>query len=553
MKGLRQQIIVGFGFILIACGARPGLVRSEDVSLRELIDAEIGRAWIRERITPPGLCDDATFLRRISLDLCGIIPTGEEVQAFLDDPEPLKRSNLIERLLEHPRYGVHQSDEWDLVFFGRNPPGHDAPHREGFKQWLREAFTQNVHFDELARRMLKAEGNTVEQGAAMYLVQYDRHPEDAAMAVSQTFLGVQLQCARCHDHPYETWTQRDFYGMAAFYARLQTVRTGKAKLGEKDFEKIYVGELNTGDVKFTGPAKESRPGQKGEAVQPKFLLAAILDEPDLAAEFPQEKRLPDGQPPPAPRFSRKDHLADWVTSAENPYFARAVANRVWSQFLGRGLVHPVDNMSAANKPSHPELLNHLSGQLIAHHFDLKWYIRELVSSRTYQAASTATVAEARPQWFERARTRPLSAEELLESWRVATGFDAIAQRKPAEHKGRFYGLTFDYVRRYFGEPNNGVGDFQGGLHEHLYLNNGELGRLITAEKGGLLDQLLNSTAACDARVEQMYLAILSRRPTDAERARFVEFCDVSEKNSRQERWQQSIWALLTCSEFRFNH
>ena len=332
--------------------------------------------------------------------------------------------------------------------------------------------------------------------------------------ISQTFLGVAtaIFALRCHDHPFESWTQLDFYGMAAFFARLQNVKTDKIKLEDKDLEKVYVAELNTGDVKFTGPVKDAKPGQKGEPVKPKFLLAAALEEPDLAAEFKDEKRIPDGQPPPSPKFSRKDKLAEWVTSPENPYFARAVANRVWAQFLGRGLVHPVDNMSESNKSDYPELLDTVTKELVAHQFDLKWYIRELVNSQTYQTASSGDVADARPQWFQRARTRPLSAEELLESWRVATNFDAIAQRKPNEHKGRFYGLTFDYIRRYFGEPNNGVGDFQGGLHEHLYLNNGELGRLITSEKDGLADQLLSSGDPWDNRIERLY-AIADTQPS----------------------------------------
>ena len=160
-------------------------------------------------------------------------------------------------------------------------------------------------------------------------------------------------------------------------------------------------------------------------------------------------------------------------------------DRVWAQYLGRGLVHPVDNMSESNLPSHPALLDALAQELAAHKFDLKWLVREIVSSQTYQLSGKGSVAEALPQWFEQARTRPLSAEELLESWRVATGYDDWYATTSKKEDKRFYGVTFDYIRRYFGEPNNGVGDFQGGMHEHLYLNNGELGRLITSEKAVL--------------------------------------------------------------------
>jgi hypothetical protein len=450
---------------------------------------------------------------------------------------------------------VHQADVWDMIYFGRNPPGYDSPKREGFQRWLRESFANNLPYDELARRLLQAEGNSAEHGAPMYLIQYDRHPEDAAVAISQTFLGVQLQCARCHDHPYEAWSQLDFYGMAAFFARLQRVSAGKAKIDDKELDKLFVGERNTGDVKFVGPAIDAAPGKQCDPVQPKFLLAsAAIDEPDLSAEFKDEKRIADGQPPPPPKFSRKDALAQWITSPDNPYFARAVANRVWSQFFGKGIVHPVDDMSEFNEPTHPELLDSLARELIAHQFDLKWFIRELVNSSAYQLASSGEVEEAMPLWFERARTRPLSAEELVESWRVATDYDEVIRQTNKKPDGRFSGLTFDYVRRYFGEPNNGVGDFQGGLHEHLYLNNGQLGQLMTSEKGGLLERLTKTDDSLDARIERMFLSVLTRRPTDEERAKFTDYLGGDTQQDRQaERFREALWVLMTCSEFRFNH
>lgn len=518
--------------------------------LRTVIDAEVRKVWEREKIAAPAGADDATFLRRVYLDLNGIIPTADEAKAFLDDSDPEKRAKLIDRLLASPRYGLHQLDVWDLIYFGRNPPSYDAPKREGFKKWLQAAFDQNLPYDELVRALLKAEGNTAEQGAPMYLLQYDRHPEDAAVAVSQTFLGVQLQCARCHDHPYEPWQQTDFYGLAAFFARLVRVQAGQVE----KLDKLFVGEMNTGDVKFTGNASEAKAGKEGVPVKPKFLAAAMLEEPDLTAEFKDEKRPKEGQPPPPPKFSRKDKLAEWITAPENRLFARAAVNRIWSQYMGRGLVHPVDNMSESNPPSHPELLERLALEFVAHKFDVKWLIREIVSSQAYQAAATGEVVEAQPQWFQRARVRPLSAEELLESWRVATGYEQwIEASGKKKDGGRYHGVTFDYIRKYFGEPNNGVGDFQGGLHEHLYLNNGELGRLMVQDKGTFLESLTKAEEPVESRVERLFLAMLSRRPTDEERAKFTEFWTVADKQKLPEAVRESAWVLMTCSEFRFNH
>src|SRR5262245_28528400 len=381
-------------------------VHAEDRPLRDIIDAEIAAGWEQAKVTPAQPAGDAEFLRRVCLDLTGVIPTYDETVAFLKDESPDKRQKLIERLLDDPRYAQHQADLWDLILFGRNPPGYETDKRDGIQRWLREQFAQNRAYDQWVRELLKAEGNSAEQGPPLYYVQYRNQPEDLNEVVTQTFLGVQMQCARCHDHPYEEWTQLDFYGMAAFFARLQVVETGKAD----GLTKFMIGEKSTGDVLFTGPAKNQQPGKKGDPVKPKFLLGDALSEPALPEGF-KEPKLENNKPPPAPQFSRKDQFADWVTGEGNPFFAKAIANRIWAQHFGRGLVHPVDNMSPSNKPSHPELLDALTAWLVDHKFDLKAYIRELVSSKTYQLSSVArdsvagAQAESRPT-FQHARSRP---------------------------------------------------------------------------------------------------------------------------------------------------
>jgi hypothetical protein len=256
--------------------------------------------------------------------------------------------------------------------------------------------------------------------------------------------------------------------------------------------------------------------------------------------------------PPKPNFSRKDQFAEWVTRSDNPYFARAVANRLWAQFMGRGIVHPVDNMSKSNKPSHPELMDALAAAIVEHKFDLKWYIRELVSSQTYQLAGDGDIEDAMPQWFERARTRPLTAEELLDSWNVAVGYEGIQKAsgsKPSED--RYAPLGSGYLMQFFGTPSNGVGDFQGGLHEHLYLNNGGIGQLLNSAKGGLYDWLLKSDLPWEERVDRLYLSMLSRRPAAEEREKFVAY--LSDEKDPGSRVGEAIWVLMTCSEFRFNH
>jgi len=506
--------------------------------LRITIDAEAESAWQREKKTPAKPATDAEFLRRVCLDLVGVIPTADETVAFLDGKDADKRDKLIDALLADPRYARHQADIWDMVLFGRNPPGSETQRREGFQSWLRSRFEKNTPYDEWSRELLKA-GGTSADGPPMYFAQYRNAPEDGIEAVSQTFLGVQLQCARCHDHPFEEWKQKEFYGMAAFLARLDVVTV--AQKGDRPV--FAIGERNSGDVRFTGSVKDAKPGDKGEAVKPKFLLGAELAEPALAKDF-KEPKFPEKQMPPKPKFSRKDALADWITAPENPYFARAVANRVWAQFMGRGLVHPVDNLSESNKPSHPALLDALTKGLIAHKFDLKWLIRELVGSNTYQRSGRGG-GEAKPEWFQHARSRPLSAEELVESWQVATGYtEPTGAKKP--DTDRFRPLGNGYLLSHFGSPNTGTGDFQGGIREHLYLNNGPMGTMIGA-KGGLAESVGDAKKPMGERVERLYLATLNRRPAPEEAAKFTEFLKGGGSAA------DAVWVLITCSEFRFNH
>ncbi len=516
--------------------------------LQDVIDNEVHAAWQREKITPSAPSSDAEFLRRVSLDIVGVIPNYDETVAFLADPSPDKRRQLIDRLLDDPRYAKHMAELWDVLLFTRNPPGSEADKREGLQNWLRQRFAENTPYDKLVRELLKAEGNSIEQGPPLYFVQYRQRPEDMTEAVTQTFLGVQLQCARCHNHPFEPWTQQDFYGMAAFLARLQIVSAGKAE----NQNKLMVAEKSTGDILFTGSVKDDKPGKKGDPVAPKFLIGDPLVEPPLPEGFKEVAKFEENKPPQPPVFSRKDQLAEWITRADNPYFARATANRLWAQFLGRGLAHPVDNLSDANKPSHPELLATLARELVEHQFDLKWFIRELCNSQTYQLSSAGPESDPLPRWFQQARVRPLSAEELIDSWQVATGFESSLKPDAKKKDGRFSPIDGGYMIRFFGQPNTGTGDFQGGLHEHLFLSNGPVSQLIVSSPGSLFDSILKSTAPWNERLERLFVSLLSRAPTDEERQKFSEFFSADEKMN-PDRLRDAIWALMTCSEFRFNH
>jgi hypothetical protein len=534
-----MQQLLALTVACLAALADARLAGAEQRPLREVIDADVRSAYQQENVTPAAQASDALFLRRVHLDLLGTIPTYEEASRFLNDQAPDKRAGLIDRLLGDPRYARHQADVWDLVLFGRNPSDRDlTSRRDGFHKWLTDRFAKNVPYDRWVRELLLAEGPT-DQGPAMFYALFRNEPAEAADTVSRLFLGTQLRCARCHDHPYEKWKQEDFYGMAGFFVRLAFVDAPVN--GKRNY---LIVEKSSGEVLFTGPAKDQKPGQKGTPLKARFLGGEVLEEPALPKDF-KEPDLKGAKTAPAPLFSRKAKLAEWVTAADNPYFARAAANRLWAQFMGRGLVQPVDDLGSKKTPSHPQLLQALTEQFVAHQFDMKWFIRELVNSHTYQLANTSPGTDSAPLWYERARVRPLSAEELFSAIRVASGFDAAdpkADRLPGT----------EYMLQYFGEPTDGRGDFQPSLNEHLFLNNsGQLRQVIQRRKGNLADVLMSSTDPWDKRVERLYLSVLTRLPRPEEKQRFVAY--LTAKPDATGRVEDAIWVLLNCSEFRFNH
>lgn len=526
------RIVAGIAGLFVAA-----TVHAEERPRRQTIDAELKMAWEREKVAPAARSTDSEFLRRVYLDLVGTVPSYEEATKFLADVDTSKRAKLIDRLLADPRFAIAQANVWDQVLFGRHPAGGDSTRkRDAFKGWLAKQFAGNVPYDVWVRELLLAES----PGSEMYYVQFRNQPEEATVAVTKTFLGTQLQCARCHDHPFDKWTQKDFYGMTGFFVRLVVQESGSG-----NDRKLAIGEKSTGEVLFTGAAKDQTPGKKGEPVKPRFLGGADLDEPPVPKEF---KEPPAGIAKlPKPLFSRKAKLAAWAATAENPYFARAIVNRVWAQFLGRGLVHPIDDFTDGNMPSHPALLRAMTDGFVANKFDQRWLMREIVNSEAYQLSQCGEGREALPKWFERARVRPLSAEEIGAALRTVTGYDTDPKTA-----GKLPYNGDEYFVRYFGEPTNGLGEFQGSLHEHLFLNNGEQVRgLIRRKKGNLADQLLTAKESWEHRVDRLFLSVLQRVPTAKEREAFASYMQRDPKN--EPLVEDAIWVLVNSSEFRFNH
>ncbi|MDB5336116.1 MAG: Protein of unknown function (DUF1553)/Protein of unknown function [Planctomycetaceae bacterium] len=499
---------------------------SFEFPVQNFIDELAVVEWKRLGAKPAPLADDATFLRRVYLDLIGTLPTPAEVRKFLADTSATKRSQVIDELLARPEY----VDFWslrmaDLLRAHRRYLGDKG--LASFSGWIRQSVRENKPLDQLTRELLTSQGNLFTNGPVGYYF-IDEKVEDLAETTSQVFLGVRLQCTRCHHHPNEVWSQEDYYGLAAFFTRLETKDSG------------------TQGSKFGGP-KSLRPSAKENPNRKPLLTVAprLFGEPVLPAD--------------ATSADPRQKLAEWITKPDNPFFARNFTNRYWQALLGRGLVEPVDDMRATNPAAFPALLDALAKDFAAHHFDAKYLLRTICNSRVYQLAP-----ELNPQQdvdgllFTHRIPKRLSAEVLLDGINQLTGSSEVFEGQPVGTRAIALPdpTIVSHFLSTFGRPlRNSPCDCARGasldLSQALHLANStalhekvvsSTGRLATSLKAGQTD---------DQIVEELYLGALGRLPADIERQAVRE--SLAEGTSRDETWQDVLWALINCSEFVFNH
>jgi hypothetical protein len=482
----------------------------------DLVNAKLARL----NIAPSGICDDATFLRRVTLDLLGTLPTADEARTFLDDPRPGKRARWVESLFNRPEFADFWALKWsDLLRVDREALGPKAA-RE-YYQWIRQSFAGNKPFDEFARELLTADGPLVEQpqGAFYQVVQ---RPGDRASTVSQVFLGVRIACAECHHHPYDRWSQTDYYGMTAYFAPLRQKSTPRGNA-----------------LSAMGEAQIKHP-RTGEPVPPRPLGEASSTEPAGG--------------------DRRVELAAWLTKPDNPWFARNMANRLWAHFLGRGLVEPVDDVRATNPPSNPELLDALAQHFVEHRYDVRGLMRIIVSSAAYQRATTPSAANERDeQNYSRGLFKRLDAEVLLDAVCQATG---VPEKFPGTPLGSRAVQLWDsrashYFLRIFGRPLRSTAcscerSVEPNVAQVLHLlNSPEIDEKLR-RAGGRLAKLSNDVTDDRRLVEELYLTFYSRMPSDDERLAAGDFLRRPGAN-RGDAVQDLAWSLLNTLEFTFNH
>lgn len=491
------------------------------------------------KINPSGICDDQTFVRRAYLDLLGLLPTASEARAFVNDASPSKRTQLIDQLLARPEFATFWALKWSDLLRAEEK-SLDEKGIKVYVEWIRESIASNKPLDEFAKQLVSARGSTYEVAPANFYRSM-RDPFTRSESVAQLFLGIRLQCAKCHNHPFDQWTQADYYGWANNFSKIDyEIKENKRR--DKNDKHEFVGE----QIVFLDEKKDAVPNpDTGEKVPARFL--------DFARTAPSA----DGDP--------LNQLAEWLTSRENRQFARVLVNRVWSELLGRGLVDPTDDFRATNPPSNPELLEALAQDLVEHDFDLQHLIRQVMTSNIYQLASATNITNEGDQTnFSHAEVRRLTAEQLLDTMTQVTGASVTFEGyEPGTRAAEIMGVSAIHGRRggkeagdrflkLFGKPPRLTPcdcerSDETTLAQTFRLLSGDLIDELLSDENNRLAKMVSSDLTSEELIEELYWSALTRGPTEEEQTAAIAHLDSS--NDRREAIQDVAWAILNSSEF----
>jgi hypothetical protein len=536
MARYSDQIGAFYGTVPVAhrsASVDANLAAWENEHAGSFVDRLLAAQWRRLGIEPSPDASDDEFLRRASLDICGAVPTPDEVRAYEAHTRSDKRARLIDRLLERPEYASYFALKWADILRNRGQGFFTTMQRPGtarFAGWIRDCIAANMPYDRFVAELLTASGSQEKNPPTLWY-RTVRNTQDYVESVAQAFLGVRIQCAQCHHHPSERWSQDDYYGLAAVFARV-----GR-KGGYIDVE------VPTSETIFTDDDGEVVHPRTGRVMKPR-----PLGGPD----FPLS-RYDD------PRRS----LARWMTAPDNPYFARTMANRLWSHFFGRGLIHPIDDARSTNPPSNPELLDALARDFVAHDFDVKHLIRTLCSSAAYGLSSIPNESnQGDAQSFARHYPKRLSAEVLLDALsqvlEAPTKFPNVKGDFPAGTRAtdlpdeavpsRFLDAFGRPARTSACECERVDAPALGQTLELVSSN--EVQTKLTAE-GGYVEKIAKNGQAHADNIREIFVRVFARPPRPEEQAAAVRFVESQDDCVRA--YRSLLWALLATNEFLFNH
>jgi len=486
------------------------------------LDRHVDAKLRKLRIVPAPVCDDATYLRRVTLDLTGRLPTPAESRAFLQNTASDKRAALVEALIQTPAYAEYWALKWsDWLRVDRQALGHKAAY--AYYKWIRDNLAHNRPFDAFVRELVTVEGPLADRPAASFY-KVAKDPGDAAAMLCQSLLGVRIECAKCHHHPFDRWSQDDYVGMQGYFAPLT-------------FKSTPRGEMLIASRQ--APVRHPRTG-------------AVITPHPLGAPTPTDDAFRD----------RRRELADWMTDPANPWFARTLGNRIWAHFLGRGIVEPVDDVRSTNPPTNPELQEALAVDLVQSGFDLRQLIRKITASRTYQASTAVNESNAADdQNFSRGLMKRLPAEVLLDAICDATGVPEKFDGMPAGT--RAVQLWDSQATNYFltttGRPIRStvcecerVGEVTVSFVLHA-LNSPNLEAKFSHESGRISRLLREHPEQNAPVIDELYLAFFSRFPLESEQQAARRHLDDAGPNGRRAACEDLAWSLMNSLEFMFNH
>ncbi|MGE3818189.1 MAG: DUF1549 domain-containing protein, partial [Isosphaeraceae bacterium] len=498
-------------------------------AVKNLIDTAALNQWNALGLVPSEPCTDAEFIRRASLDITGTLPTAEAVQAFVAETDSNKRDRLVDKLLERPEYPAYFAIKWADVL--RNKRENKADFQRGtftFHDWIRESLTRNVPYDQFVREILAASGTPSTAPPVQWyrrLKAADAFVDDTA----QVFLGMRLQCAKCHHHPFEKWSQDDYYGFAAFFARVgrKTAQPGTPMNNDSE---VVIFASRTGTVNHPKSGKSMTPKGLGG---PEFPFANLVD--------PRQK------------------LVDWMADPANPFFAKAVVNRYWAHFFGRGVVEPMDDLRETNPPSNPELQNALTDDFVQNGYDLKRLVRTICTSQTYGLSSVPNEYNARDkQSFARHYPKRMTAEVLLDAISALSGVPTAFGGMPAgtraielpdESVASTFLDTFGRPKRDTACECERVTDASLG-QSLMLLNSAEVQAKLTAA-GSTAERLAKDAGPDEPKIEEMFWAAFGRAPSSGETASALNHL-AKNPETRREAFEDILWALINAKEFQFN-
>lgn len=495
--------------------------------LDRLLSEEVLRG---HALAPP--IDDAAYLRRISLDIIGEPPTPREIVPFVLDPAPDKRVRAVERLLANPLYGQNWARYWRDVILARRSNDR-APDLSGNSAvvYLTEQFNAGRGWDEIARSIITATGKARTDGSTVLAVAHEGKPEETAAETARVFLGIQLQCAQCHDHPYDSWKREQFHQLAAYFPRVVLRPLPVEVL--PDFEVTSLDKVRGGGRNRAQPehymSDLNDPKAKGTLTQPRFFLDDVEEQPGLIDR------------------ARRAKLADRITAPDNPWFAKALVNRVWAELLGRGFCEPIDDLGSDRKCAAPKTLDYLTQQFIASGHDLRWLLRTITATAAYQRQGRAR-AESEKVPFRSVVIQPLRADVLFSALGTALQVDMDQVQQDRRGRRGRPRIQFDLVFGY--DPSLPRDEVTASISQALLLmNSPQIARAMRADtQQSPLGRLAATIKDDDLVIAELYLRTLSREPSNPELA--TARSHVQETGNRAAALEDILWALVNSAEFR---